>query len=367
MSFYEKVKDFNGFNFNNFFNSITEEKIEHILVKDRVNEEDFLSLLSPKAEKYLEEMAQIAHDISINNFGRAILLYTPMYLSNYCVNKCLYCGYNVENGIRRKKLALGEVEVEAKAIYEMGYRHILILTGESRKHSPISYIKDCVKILKKYFSSIAIEIYPLEEDEYRELICSGVDSLTLYQEVYDEDTYKSVHVAGAKSNYKYRLDAPERAAKAKIHSLSIGALLGLEDWRKEAFFTGLHGKYIEKNYPDIELTLSTPRIRPHAGSFEYVREVTDKNIVQAMLAYKIFIHRAGINITTRERAEFRDNLLPLGVTKMSASVSTEVGGHSNNEKGDKQFEIDDSRNLEDIKFAIKAKGYHHIFKDWEPI
>lgn len=367
MSFYDKVKEFENFDFEAYFNSVTEEKIEYILAKNRITEEDFLHLLSPKAEHYLEEMAQIANNISLRQFGRTILLYTPMYLSNYCVNKCLYCGYNLENGIRRKKLTLKEVEEEGKTIYEMGYRHILILTGESRKHSPISYIKDCVKVLKKYFSSIAIEIYPLEEKEYRELIDSGVDSLTLYQEVYNEETYKKVHVAGPKSNYIYRLDAPERAAKAKINSLGIGALLGLDDWRREAFFTGLHGKYIEKNYPDVELTLSTPRIRPHAGSFKYIKEVTDKNIVQAMLAYKIFIQRAGINITTRERSEFRDNLIPLGVTKMSASVSTEVGGHSNKDKGDKQFEIDDSRSLEDIRNSIRSKGYQPIFKDWEPI
>lgn len=367
MSFYQKIQQFKDFDFDRYFNSISEEKIEYILTKDRINEEDFLSLLSPKAEDYLEEMAQKAHNISLRQFGRTILLYTPMYLSNYCVNKCLYCGYNVENGIKRKKLTLKEVEEEGKIIYEMGYRHILILTGESRKHSPISYIKDCVKVLKKYFSSIAIEIYPLEEKEYKEFIDSGVDSLTLYQEVYNEETYKKVHVAGPKSNYIYRLDAPERAAKAKINSLGIGALLGLDDWRKEAFFTGLHGKYIEKNYPDVELTLSAPRIRPHAGNFKYIREVTDGNIGQVLLAYKIFIQRAGINITTRERSEFRDNLIPLGVTKMSASVSTEVGGHSSKDKGDKQFEIADNRSLEDIKDSIRSKGYQPIFKDWEPI
>ncbi|MBS4534525.1 2-iminoacetate synthase ThiH [Clostridium sp. D2Q-14] len=367
MNFYQKVQEFDNFDFDKFFGNVTNERIESILMEDRMNEEDFLSLLSPNSEKYIEEMAQKAHNISLRHFGRTVLLYTPMYLSNFCVNKCLYCGYNIENKIRRKKLTLEEVEEEGKAIYEMGYRHILILTGESRKHNPVSYIKDCVGILKKYFSSIAIEIYPLEEYEYRELICCGVDSLTLYQEVYNEEVYKKVHVAGPKSNYRYRLDAPERAAKAKIHSISIGALLGLEDWRKEAFFTGIHGKYIEKNYPDVELTLSTPRIRPHAGSFEYVREVTDKNIVQAILAYKLFLHRAGINITTRERAEFRDNLIPSGVTKMSASVSTEVGGHSNKEKGEEQFKIDDNRSLYEVRNSIKFKGYNPILKDWESI
>lgn len=367
MEFYEIVKSFKDYDFNKFFNSVSEKEIEYILGKERIDEWDFLTLLSPKAEDYLEEMAVKAKDISIRNFGKSVVIYTPMYLSNYCVNKCLYCGYNIENDIRRKKLTLEEVETEAKAIYDMGYRHILVLTGESRHHTPLSYIKDCVKILKKYFSSIGIEIYPLEEEEYSEIIELGVDSLTIYQEVYDEDVYRNVHVAGPKSNYAYRLKGPERACKAKIHSLGIGALLGLNDWRKEAFFTGLHGQYIEKHYPDVELTLSIPRIRPHAGIFDYVQEVNDKNAVQAMLAYKIFIQRAGINITTREQATFRDHLLPLGVTKMSAGVSTEVGGHLDGEKGEEQFEIADTRSLEDIKQAIISKGYCPVLKDWEPI
>lgn len=367
MSFYEVIENYRNFDFDNCFKKVTDNQIKTVLGKDRIDEYDFLTLLSPKAENFLEEMAQKARDISLRNFGRSIVLYTPMYLANYCKNRCVYCGYNVENKIKRKKLTLEEVENEAETIAKTGLKHIIILTGESTYHTPVSYIKDCVKILKKYFSSICIEVYPLNTKEYAELVNAGVDSLTVYQEVYNEDIYSKVHLAGPKKDYKFRLDAPERGCRAKISSLSISALLGLYKWRSEAFFTGMHGAYIERNYPDVELSLSMPRIRPHAGSYNDIYEVTDKNIVQIMLAYKIFVQRAGINVTTRERAEFRNNLIPIGVTKMSAGVSTEVGGHSSNDKGEGQFDIADSRSVKELKNDIISMGYNPIFKDWEPI
>lgn len=367
MNFYEKIQAYKDFDFERFLNSITEEKVRKILNKDNITEEEFLQLLSPAALNCLEQMAEKAHDIALRNFGKSVVLYTPMYLANYCENKCIYCSYNTENHISRKKLTLDEVEKEAKAIYSSDLRHIIILTGESRYHTPVSYIADCVKILKKYFSSICIEVYALEEDEYKTLIEAGVDSLTIYQEVYNEDIYKKVHIFGPKKDYKYRLDAPERAAKAGIHSLSIGALLGLDNWRREAFFSGIHANYIQNKYPSVEFTMSIPRIRPHVGSFNGIIEVSDREAVQILLAYKIFMKRAGINITTRERAEFRDNLIPLGVTKISAGVSTEVGGHSTDTKGESQFDIADDRSVEEMKTAIKQMGYNAIFKDWQRV
>lgn len=365
MSFYDVCQSYKDFDFENFFSKITEEQIKNIINKDKIDRFEFLALLSEKAEKYIEEMAQKVHNISLKNFGKSIVIYTPMYVANFCVNKCAYCGYNVENHIARKKLTLEEVEEEAKSIYELGFRHIILLTGESRFHTPVSYIKDCVKVLKKYFSSICIEIYSLEEEEYRELVEAGVDGLTMYQETYNEEVYDKVHLAGPKKDYRYRLETPERACKAKIYSLGIGPLYGLWDWHKEAFFAGLHAEYIQENFPDIEISLAVPRIRPHAGSFTDIQDVTDKNMVQIMLAYKLFIHRAGINITTRDNAKLRDNLIPLGVTKMSAGVSTEVGGHSQENKGEKQFDTSDKRNLEGIKKAILSKGYCPVLKDWE--
>ncbi|AZR73196.1 thiamine biosynthesis protein ThiH [Anoxybacter fermentans] len=364
MSFYNEYLRYKNFNFDKFFENITPSDILRIINEYKINEYDFLALLSPEAENYLEDMAQKAHRLTVQNFGKTILLYTPMYLANYCVNRCSYCGFNIENKIKRKKLTFKEIEEEAKAISSTGLRHILILTGESRKETPVSYIIDAVKILRKYFDSISIEIYPLNEDEYRQVIEAGVDGLTIYQEVYDEEIYDKVHIAGPKKNYKFRLNAPERACRAQIRNINIGALLGLNDWRKEAFMTGLHAKYLQDKYSDVEVSISLPRIRPHIGVFEEIYPVNDKNLVQIMLALRLFLPRVGITISTRENQNLRDNLIPLGVTKMSAGVSTEVGGHTSKTKSDGQFEISDKRSVKEIKEAILKKGYQPVFKDW---
>ena len=365
MSFYRKLQEYKDFDFDGYLKSVTDNDVERILSKENINELEFLSLLSDKASDHLEKMAIKARSISLKNFGSTVLIYTPMYLANFCENKCIYCGYNMENHIKRKKLTLEEVEKEAKAIYDMGIRHILILTGESRAKSPVSYIKDCVNILKKYFSSISIEVYALEEEEYKELVEAGVDGLTIYQEVYNEDVYKTVHIKGPKRDFRYRLEAPERACKAGIRSLGVGALLGLHHVKSEAFFSALQAYYIQQNYPHVELCMSLPRIRPHVGVPIKIHDVEDKDIVQIMLAYKLFLKRAGINITTRERAKFRDNLMPMGITKISAGVSTEVGGHVTENKGEAQFDIADSRSVEEVKAMIKEKGFNPVFKDWQ--
>jgi len=367
MSFYEKYLKYKEFNFEKFFEGITESDILGIINKDRLSELDYLALLSDKAGKHLELMAVRSKQLTQQHFGNVILLYTPLYLANFCVNQCIYCSFNAANKITRKKLSLDDVEKEARIISSTGLRHILILTGESRQQSPVSYIKECVQVLKKYFRSISIEIYPLETEEYAELIESGVDGLTIYQEVYDEDTYKSIHLKGPKRDYKYRLDAPERACKASMRSVNIGALLGLHDWRSEAFFTGLHAGYLQNKYTAAEISISLPRIRPHVGQFQPKCKVSDRNMVQIMLAMRLFMPRAGIAISTRERAEFRDNLIGLGVTKMSAGSSTEVGGHTLKEKSEGQFYISDCRSVEEIKQMIYRKGYQPVFKDWQAI
>jgi len=310
-------------------------------------------------------MARRSQQLTFQHFGRVIFLYAPLYLANYCTNQCVYCGFNTRNKIARKKLSLEEVAREAELLAASGLKHILILTGESRIHSPVSYIRDCVKVLRNYFSSITIEIYPLEADEYKELIDAGVDGLTIYQEVYNEETYKNLHLKGPKRDYRYRLDAPERACSASMRSVNIGALLGLDDWRVEAFYGGIHAHYLQDKFLDTEIGLSLPRIRPHAGSFQPKCLVSDRNLVQIMLAMRLFMPRAGIAISTRERAEFRDNLVGLGVTKMSAGSSTEVGGYGLTEKTEGQFDISDERSVTEIKEMIYGKGFQPVFKDWQ--
>jgi len=364
MSFYEKYLEYKGFNFSKFLESIKDEDVLRIINKENLNELDYLALLSDTAGKYLEETARKSQQLTIQHFGKVIFLFTPLYLSNFCTNHCVYCGFNHNNKIARKKLSMEEVEKEAKAISSTGHRHILILTGESRKHSPVSYIKQCVEILKKYFTSISIEVYPLELHEYKELVDAGVDGFTMFQEVYNEDTYKVLHPKGPKHNYRYRLDAPERACMASMRSVGIGALLGLENVTSEAFFTGLHAHYLQDKYPDIEISVSLPRIRPCVSHFKPRFEVSDRKLVQIMLALRLYMPRVGITISTRERPELRDNLVGLGVTKMSAGSSTEVGGYAHKQNTEGQFDISDGRSVQEIKDMLYKKGYQPVFKDW---
>lgn len=364
MSFYDCCKEYKDFDFDLFFNSITESDILNILEKQKIDSLDFLALLSPKAEKFLEQMAQKAHQLTLQHFGKSILLFTPMYLANYCVNRCAYCSYNAHNMITRKKLTPEEIEKEAASIAKTGLKHILILTGESAQKTPVSYMVEAVGVLRKYFQSIGIEVYPLKEEDYRELIQAGVDCMTIFQETYDEQIYDNVHLSGPKKNYRFRLDTPERACKAGMRGVNIGALLGLNDWRKEAFMTGLHADYLQNRYPEVQISISLPRIRPHVGVFEKVYPVHDKDLVQILLAQRLFLHRVGMTISTRERQYFRDHLIYLGITKMSAGVTTEVGGHTASKKGHSQFEISDPRTVSQMKAAILKRGYQPILKDW---
>lgn len=362
--FYDYYSRYKDFDYDEFFTNVTELDVKRVLSKNVISELDFLTLLSSKAEEFLEEMAQKAHTLALQNYGKVIELFTPLYLANYCVNKCAYCGFNCANSIKRNKLNMDEIEKEAKNIVSKGFKHILILTGESPKDTPVSYIVEAVKVLKKYFQSVAIEIYPLNQEEYNQVVEAGVDGLTVYQEVYDEKIYDRVHIAGPKKNYKFRLDAPEKGCIAKMRTVNIGALLGLNEWRREAFATGLHAKYLQDKYSDVDVSVSPPRIRPHAGVFEDVYPVNDKNIVQYILAIRILMPRVGITVSTREKAEFRDNLIPLGVTKMSAESSTEVGGHELKNESEPQFDTADKRNLEQVMDSIVKRGYEPIFKNW---
>lgn len=365
MSFYNVIEKYKKMDIDVYLNNVTDEDIIKSLNKEKLEEFDLLNLLSKKASNYLEEMAQKANKITNQYFGKTICLYTPMYISNYCINKCVYCGYNLESSIKRKKLNLNEIKLEGEAISKEGFKHLLILTGESNIHSDVEYISEAVENLKDKFSSIGIEVYPMETDEYKYMVNKGVDSLTVYQEVYDEEIYKEVHIKGPKSNFKFRLDAPERGAKAGMRSLSIGALLGLNDFRKEVFYTLLHGKYLKYNYPQVELSYSVPRIRPFKGCYDGIKEVSDKDLVQSILCMRLFDNNGGINLSTREGLSLRKNLIPLGITKLSAGVSTDVGGRTHKDEDTSQFKISDESSVEEIKEMLKSIGYQHVFKDWE--
>ncbi|MDD5427911.1 MAG: 2-iminoacetate synthase ThiH [Candidatus Omnitrophica bacterium] len=365
MSFYEALSRYKGIT--GAFGAMSADSVGKALFASVPCADDLAALLSSAASSRLEEMAARSHEITLRHFGRTIQLYTPLYLSNYCENRCAYCGFNSANKIPRKKLTLEEVEKEARFIGATGLKHILVLTGESRAMSPLSYIKESISILKKYFSSVSVEIYALNETEYRELISAGVDGLTIYQETYDEEVYDKVHPAGPKRDYRFRLDAPARGAAAGMRNVNIGTLLGLNDWRAEAFWLGLHAKYLQDRFPDVDIGVSLPRLKPHAGAFTPACEVGDKALAQVIMALRIFLPRAGISLSTREAPKLRENLIPLGITRMSAGSSTYVGGRTASIKSageEPQFEISDKRDVAEMMAVLEKRGYQPVLKDW---
>jgi 2-iminoacetate synthase len=347
--------------------AVTDKAIRRILGKETLTPADFLSLLSPAAEAHLEAMAQKAHRLTVAQFGRTMALFTPLYLSNFCTNRCRYCSFNSRNRIDRRQLTLEEVEAEALAISASGLKHILILTGDAPAIASVDYIAECCRVLNRYFTAIGIEIYALTEAEYRRLIDAGADNLTLYQETYNEALYADLHPSGPKRDYRFRLGAPERACRAAMRSVNIGALLGLDDWRRDAFFTGLHAHYLQDRYPETEIGVSLPRMRPHVGGFQPACAVEDRHLVQILTAMRLFMPRAGIAISTRESARFRDRLVPLGVTRMSAGSCTAVGGHTEADNPTGQFEISDERSVPEMAAMLRRAGWQPVYKDWQAL
>jgi len=366
-SFFGELIRFDAFDFQHFLKNIRKEDVERALLKDPLNELDFLTLLSPRALEHLELLAQRAHELTLANFGRVISLYAPLYISNYCENDCLYCGFKYSNRIQRRKLSVSEVEREAQELAHSGIRQVLLLTGESKSESPVTYIKECVQAVSRYFASVSIEIYPLTEAEYVSLIAAGVDGLTIYQETYDRGLYKTLHPCGPKSDYRFRLDAPQRAAETRMRQVNIGALLGLGEFPKDVFFAGLHASWLQNSYPEIELGISFPRLQPQVGGFVGAHPLSDRELVQSLVAMRLFLPRSGITISTRESASLRRNLIGLGVTRMSAGSRTQVGGYALEDAGEGQFETADISSVEEVREMIAQKGYQPVSKDWQAL
>jgi len=364
--FYEQITEWQQRLSESCWKSFKGVDVERVLARETLRPQDLAVLLSPAARSYLEPMAKKAQALTIRHFGRTIGLFTPLYLANYCSNSCLYCSFHAGNEIVRSKLTVEQVINEGEAISSTGLQHLLLLTGESRTQSGPAYMEECVRALRPMFASLGLEVYPLSTEEYRHLFEAGIDSVTLFQETYDETTYAQVHPAGPKRDYHYRLEAPERACSAGISSVNIGALLGPSDWRRDAFYSALHADYLQRNYPGVEVAISVPRLRPYAGNFNSsAAPVTDEAFVQIILAYRLFLPRAGITLSTRESPQMRENLLPLGITRMSAGALTSVGGYSETDNvGSAQFEIADERSVPEVVQMIRGKGYLPAFCDW---
>lgn len=367
MSFNDVLEPWRNFSFQDFFSSVTDRDIKKVLEKESLRPLDFMTLLSPKASEHLEAIAQKAHRLTVQYFGRTVQLFIPLYVSNFCTNECIYCGFKHANEIGRKKLSIDEVDREASAIAATGMQHILMLTGESKKATPMSYLLDVVSCLKHHFASVSIEILPMETNEYQQMHQAGVDGLTVFQETYNQQLYKQVHLKGKKREYRYRLDTPERGAMAGFRSVNIGALLGLGEKRSEFFFTGLHAAYLDEKYMDTEISVSLPRFNPAETSFMPDYPVDDKTFTQFLMAFRLFMPRSGITISTRESAFIRDHLVRVGATKFSAGVCTTVGGYCTEENPEEtpQFEITDHRSVNEVAQAITGLGYQPVYKDWD--
>ena len=335
--------------------------------------EDFKALLSPAAEPFLEEMAQRASMETSKHFGNTVYLFTPLYIANYCDNYCVYCGFNCYNHIHRMKLDMEQIEHEMKVIADSGMEEILILTGESRTKSDVKYIGEACKLARKYFRLVGIEIYPVNTDEYRYLHECGVDYVTVFQETYDADKYETLHLMGNKRIWPYRFDTQERALMAGMRGVAFSALLGLSDFHKDALASALHVYYLQRKYPHAEMALSCPRLRPIINNDKInPLDVHEKQLCQILSAYRIFLPYVGITVSSRESASFRNGIVKIAATKISAGVSTGIGDHeskytgkdSAEEEGDEQFEIEDGRNLDTMFEDIAAEGLQPVLNDY---
>lgn len=344
--------------------AFTAADVQRALSRDRLQPEDFAALLSPAAAPFLEQMAQRARQQTRRYFGNAVQMFTPLYIANYCENYCVYCGFNCHNKIRRARLDMDGIERELRAIAATGLQEILLLTGESRTMSSVEYIGEAVRLARRHFRVVGVEIYPLNVDEYAYLHKCGVDYVTVFQETYDSDKYQTLHLGGHKRIFPYRLNAQERALRGGMRGVGFAALLGLSDFRKDAFATGLHAYLLQRKYPHAEIAFSCPRLRPIINNDRInPRDVHETQLLQVICAYRLFLPFASITISTRERAGFRDHVIGIAATKISAGVDVGIGGHSGEEQGDEQFEIADNRSVGEVYQAICAQGLQPVMAD----
>ncbi len=340
---------------------------------DTCSIEDFKALLSPAAAPFLEEMAQKARLETGKHFGNTVYLFTPLYIANYCENYCVYCGFNCYNHIKRMKLNMEQIEHEMKIIADSGMEEILILTGESRGQSDVEYIGEACKLARKYFRMVGLEVYPVNTEEYRYLHECGADYVTVFQETYDADKYETLHLLGHKRVWPYRFDAQERALRGGMRGVAFSALLGLSDFRKDALASALHVYYLQRKYPHAEMSLSCPRLRPILNNDKInPLDVGEKELCQVLCAYRIFLPFVGITVSSRENEAFRNGIVKIAATKVSAGVSTGIGDHeskysgkeTDGAQGDEQFEIDDSRSLDTMYKDISAEGLQPVLNDY---
>jgi len=339
--------------------------VERALRNTQRDLEDFKALISPAALPYLEDMAQISQRLTLDRFGRVIQMYIPLYLSNECNNICTYCGFSYDNKVRRRTLNPMEIMQEVAVIKGMGYDHVLLVTGEANQSVHTDYFKKVLDLISPHFAHISMEVQPLDVADYETLIPHGLNTVLVYQETYHQDDYRKHHPKGKKSNFLYRLETPDRLGQAGIHKMGLGVLIGLEDWRTDSFFTALHLSYLEKQYWQSKFSISFPRLRPFSGGLEPKVVMNDKELVQLICAYRLFNSEVELSISTRETIAFRNQVIKLGITAISAGSKTNPGGYQVEPQSLEQFEISDERSAQEIAAMIRKQGYEPIWKDWD--
>ncbi|MCL4481621.1 MAG: 2-iminoacetate synthase ThiH [Bacteroidetes bacterium] len=359
---------YNQYNWDEIKKSIYEKSshdVEMALSAPHRTLEDFKALISPAAVPYLEEMAQLSHQLTQKRFGKTMQMYVPLYLSNVCTNFCTYCGFNFDNQIKRKTLTAEEISQEIAEIKKQGYNHILLVTGEAKQVVHVDYFKKAIEIIKPHFANISIEVQPLNQDEYEELKQSGVYAVLVYQETYHKERYPEYHPKGKKANFDYRLETPDRAGNAGIHKIGVGVLLGLEEWRTDSFFCALHLNYLQKKYWQTKYSVSFPRIRPAKGVLTPNVLVSDRDLVQLICAYRLMYEEVELSISTRESEQFRNNIIKLGITSISAGSKTNPGGYVVEPESLEQFAISDERSAGQMAEFISSMNYEPVWKDWD--
>src|SRR5260221_831285 len=339
--------------------------VEKALGKSQRDLEDLKALISPAAAVYLEDMAQLSHQLTQKRFGKVIQLYIPLYLSNECRNICTYCGFSYENKLHRRTLGAVELLQEAAAIKEMGYEHVLLVSGEANQTVGVDYFMKALDVVRPHFAHISMEVQPLDEPDYAGLIQHGLNTVLVYQETYHRQGYKLHHPKGKKSNFGYRLETPDRLGKAGIHKMGLGVLIGLEDWRTDSWFTALHLRYLEKTYWKTKYSLSFPRLRPFSGGLPPKVVMSDRELIQLICAYRLLDEEAELSLSTRESPVFRDHAIRLGITSLSAGSKTNPGGYVVDPESLEQFEIHDDRSPAVIAEMIRRQGYEAVWKDWD--
>ncbi len=365
MSFVDRLNEYDWDDVRLSIYAKTEADVERALAKNRLSLDDFMALISPVAEKYIEPLAQKARKLTRQRFGNTVSMYIPLYLSNLCSNDCTYCGFSMSNHIKRKILKKEDVNAEIEAIKKMKFDSLLLVTGEHQTKGGMDYFRQIVPLVKELFNYVAMEVQPLNQEDYTELKMLGVDGVMVYQETYNRRTYSKHHLRGHKMDFEYRLLTPDRLGKAGMDKIGIGALIGLDDWRTDCFFTATHLDYLEKTYWKSRYSISFPRLRPCTGSIEPKSIMTDAQLLQLICAYRLFDPEVELSLSTRESPRFRNNVVPIAITSLSAASKTQPGGYANNEPELEQFSVNDDRSVNDVVLAMRKRGLETVWKDWD--